>query len=83
MNAANREYPYRSFEISTIVSARKVGRQTNPKPEAVGNNGLKLESMLEVDGSKEVVTLRLVVLAGRKDLVSTYEAALILAHQRV
>jgi hypothetical protein len=83
MNAAIPEYPYRSFEISSIVNARKIARKTNLKPEKVGENGLKYDDVLDVENSKEAITLRLKILAGRKDIVSTYEAALILAYRRV
>jgi len=76
-------YPYRSFQIADIVKAAKVVREGQAlKFRNHGERGKSLDLDLDLkDGS--LPGLRWRVTAGRFDEPATYEAALVLADQRI
>jgi len=76
-------FRYRTFQINEIVGPRKILRTDQPlKFKSHGGRGKSLDAAVDLK-SGTVLDLRLSVRAGRFDDPTTYEAALILADQRI
>lgn len=78
-----RSYSYSEFQIEEIVQAEKYPRDwSNLEFERVGEHSRQAERILELEDGR-FANLRFIVKAGRLNLVSTYEAALVLESQRI
>lgn len=78
----SKEFGYRSFDISDILKQGKKSQVENPRPKVRGS-GLTLDLNLYLAEGRGFVPMRIIIQAGRNDIVSSYRAAFLLANERV
>ena len=77
-----RAFPYRSFEISEFLKQQK--RCPVEKPEAKAHGpGLRLTVRLYLADGENFVPMELHLKAGRIEIPSSYQAAFLIANERV